>query len=181
MDVSLITILMVFFLGCVVWYIWRKWGRDGEGFGEARVPIFIVSMTERRPERGREMRERIREDARYYIAEVGAVDGRKHLREGFIDGHGQVGCFLSHIGIWGRLARMGPGVEWALVLEDDADVRLPEDWDRVVEMAVANTPVDWELLWVGATHIINPEKYLEVNSHVDLTASLILRTHAYLI
>ena len=88
---------------------------------------------------------------------------------------------MSHIGIWGRLARMGPGVEWALVLEDDADVRLPEDWDRVVEMAVANTPVDWELLWVGATHIINPEKNVEVNSHVNLNASLIWGTHAYLI
>lgn len=176
-----ITWLFLIALLVAAWHIYAKWGKDGEGFGEAKVPLFVISL-ERRPERKQLIMDRIRDDPRYYVAEVTAVDGKRHLTvEKFIDGHGQIGCFLSHIGIWGRLSQMGSGVEWALVLEDDADVNLPEDWDRVVEMAVKNTPLDWEILWIGVLNIVSPEKNIEMNSHVNLNNSIIWGTHAYLI
>jgi GR25 family glycosyltransferase involved in LPS biosynthesis len=169
------TILLV----AIIYLILHMW-RNGEGFENAKIPIFIISL-DRRPERRKLMLDRIQEDPRYYIADVTAVDGKTHLTEKFINGHGQIGCFLSHIGVWGRLSQMEDDVQWGLVLEDDANIDFPKDWDRVVNLAVNHAPTDWELLWIGALKIVSPEKNVKINNHLYFNNSIIWGTHAYLI
>lgn len=59
---------------------------------------------------------------------------------------GELACFLSHVGMWRRLVRSGR--QLALVLEDDADVRLPQQWADIMG-AMAAAPPGWEVLHLG--------------------------------
>lgn len=77
---------------------------------------------------------------------VDAVDGAKLRQQ--VPGltRGELGCFYSHVGLWLRLVN---GTESAaLILEDDANVRLPEQWPAVAAAAEA-APADWEVLYLG--------------------------------
>lgn len=75
-----------------------------------------------------------------------AVDGSK-LRH-WVDGltRGELACFYSHVGMWLRIAMGSDDV--VLVLEDDADVRLPEQWDDI-RAAAQVAPDGWDVLYLG--------------------------------
>lgn len=63
----------------------------------------------------------------------------------------QVACFESHRKAWARIVEE----DWrqAVVMEDDAEVDLAENWHRVAQF-VADAPHDWNMLYLG----INNEK-----------------------
>lgn len=79
---------------------------------------------------------------------VDAVDGSKlqHADHHLGLTRGEVGCFLSHVGMWLRLS--GGPHRMALILEDDANIRLPEQWHHV-EAAMRAAPPDWDILYLG--------------------------------
>ena len=64
-----------------------------------------------------------------------------------------IGCNMSHIGVWDRIAS-SPSEGWHLVLEDD--VRFVAGWRDVWADAVKNIPADAELLYLGG--VLPPNK-----------------------
>lgn len=140
------------------------------------IPIYIVSM-DRRPHRRQEIISRIKDDPRYHIAMTAAVDGHK-LFEVFITKPGEAGCFLSHLMMW--KAFLKTDAPFAFILEDDADIQLPEQW-HLIDSAVKHTPNNWEIIWLGSTQIHYPSKNTRVNEHISVNRSVLFGTHAYLI
>jgi GR25 family glycosyltransferase involved in LPS biosynthesis len=160
-----------------------------------RLPIYIVSLKELRPERTLQILLRIGEDPqrRYFIRDVSAVDGRRVVDEGFMDHPGAIGCFLSHLRIWGLMAADSKH-DAALVLEDDADLVLPRDWDSLISATLEDAPEDWELIWLGATYLEDPSeldsaaagvsrRLLQDGTAVKLleNRTMVYGTHAYLL
>lgn len=77
---------------------------------------------------------------------VNAVDGRT-LKYGIGSlSRRELGCFYSHVKAWKRVA--GSKQPYALVLEDDADVKMPQAWSRIRTMVTA-CPADWDILFLG--------------------------------
>lgn len=142
-----------------------------------RIPIYIVSL-ERRPERGKFIMDRIGFSWKYYVAKKHAVDGKEKFVEPFISRSGEAGCFLSHIYMWNLFIKSRR--PYALILEDDADIKLPEQWN-IIENAVRNVPADWDIIWLGVNKMINPERNVKVNEEIYRLGSEVWGTHAYLI
>ena len=59
---------------------------------------------------------------------------------------GEHGCFLSHVRAWERVAASQD--DYTLVLEDDANISLPEQWPAILG-AVRALPPEWDLLFLG--------------------------------
>lgn len=86
---------------------------------------------------------------------------------------GAIGCYLSHMETWRRLAASGR--EWALVFEDDA--RIPRDlWARA-SPAVREAPADWDIILLGYEGDTAP---IPGSSRLARVRRF-LRLHAYLI
>lgn len=81
----LATLLFLILRMCINW-------RKRRRIQQHQSTCFFI-LLDRRPERKKHIMDRIQEDPRYYIADITAVDGKKHLTENFINGHGQIGCF----------------------------------------------------------------------------------------
>lgn len=58
---------------------------------------------------------------------------------------GAVGCYLSHVRAWQRIAASGQ--PWGLVFEDDADV--PVGARRALEAHMRKVPPDWDVFLLG--------------------------------
>lgn len=150
-----------------------------ESFLETEIPIYIISLA-KKPERRQRIVSNIQQNPRYFIAKIDAVDGENwynqylNRNEHFIDRPGQIGCFLSHLRFWKEISS-----PLALILEDDADIKLPKDLEKI-NMALINTPKDWDIIWLGG-RVINPEKNQAVNEHIIKNNSLLWHSHAYLI
>ena len=56
-----------------------------------------------------------------------------------------VGCALSHVELWRKTVR--DGLEWALILEDDA--KLVDDAVPRIERAIEQAPEGWDVLLLG--------------------------------
>lgn len=124
----------------LAWALWRlapagTAGRPGPG-----TPALVLSLA-----RHGHRRRRLAAQATG-LTFVDAVDGAKLAEPTPGLTRGETGCFLSHAGAWLRLAQGGEPV--ALVLEDDADVRLPDAWAAIAE-AADRAPPDWDVLYLG--------------------------------
>jgi FkbM family methyltransferase len=66
------------------------------------------------------------------------------------EANGTIGCFLSHITALEEAAkekeRRGQN-DYLLMMEDD--VGIPDDWEFLLQKAVENAPMDWELLKIS--------------------------------
>lgn len=62
---------------------------------------------------------------------------------------GEQGCFLSHVRVWNRIA--SSSAEYTVVLEDDADITLPQQWPAIMR-SIASLPRDWDLLFLGVNN-----------------------------
>lgn len=85
-----------------------------------------------------------------------------------------MGCALSHLSLWQRLAvEPNPAASY-LILEDDA--RLEPSWVRKVEEAFlsGSVPADWEVLYLGG---VLPQYRESFEQNVQLVNQLVARVH----
>jgi len=67
---------------------------------------------------------------------------------------GMIGCFMSHLRIWRRIAEEGqPAV---VVLEDD--VVLFPNFDEKLKAVLSELPSDWDVCLIGAVGCVDPDK-----------------------
>ena len=126
---------------------------------EEDVPVRVMNL-DRRPDRWAQMIEALAGAGVRRYERVPARDGRS-IRPGpdelalFDKNHfrwrrGVVGCALSHLGLWWRLASSpDPRTTW-LILEDDVSFAADflAEWSRAHDEADRVDP-DWELLFLG--------------------------------
>lgn len=116
----------------------------------SRLPVLVVTL-KRRPERLAGTLAQFA-DARS-VQVVEAVDGRD-LDLSRIDTSltaGEVGCFLSHLKALRHVA--DGSAPWALVLEDDARLRIPMD---AIEALLAEAPPGVDIVNLGANYLPPP-------------------------
>ena len=156
---------------------------QNESFGFV-LPIYIISLPIRKESRLDPLLARIKPDPRYEIVEVHAVDGRSDVvddREPFMS-PGQAGCFLSHVYYWKQIAaRPEP---FALILEDDAMIRLPEMMHDLIDM-VSSLPSDWDVLYLGGVYQNHrdghPHVIKRLNDRIVSSDAFMFYSHAYFI
>jgi GR25 family glycosyltransferase involved in LPS biosynthesis len=101
-----------------------------------------------------------------------AVDGRAVTPPNWwSQGGGAWGCLMSHARILEDA--LMDGIDSVLILEDDA-VLVP-DFSERVEKFLANVPSDWDALYLGGQHLIEPEP---VNDEV-VRCRDVNRTHGH--
>jgi glycosyl transferase family 25 len=89
---------------------------------------------------------------------LAAVDGLAvpaSLRDYFFDAtgrpaaaltKGEIGCYASHLSVWGRVASSAEPV--TLVCEDD--IRLPDNFQAILAAALAAAPAGWDVIRLSA-------------------------------
>lgn len=131
------------------------------------LPVLVVSL-----KRHQHRRRRLAAQASG-VTFIDAVDGRVLRDDGADTGltRGEVGCFLTHVGIWLRVAAGRDDV--VMVLEDDADVRLPAQWPDVLAAAGA-APAGWDVLFLGHNNQGNQPGIREPDGDVHGTHAMLL-------
>jgi GR25 family glycosyltransferase involved in LPS biosynthesis len=78
-----------------------------------------------------------------------------------------MGCALSHLEVWMKLANERPGINSYLILEDDA--RLQPDWRDRWEKIQAHDcmPADWDVMYLGGILPPNKEGFATVIEPVN--------------
>ena len=76
-----------------------------------------------------------------------------------------MGCALSHLGLWWKLAHEAPGVDNYLILEDD--VKFSPGWEKAWKMAVdeGNVPEDYDIIYLGG--ILPPNRVGFVKERIN--------------
>lgn len=146
------------------------------------MPIYIVSIPERKESRLVPLLSRIKTDPRYRVREVYGVVGKDvvvQTVEPFLN-NGQIGCFMSHYGIWKKIMADTGQMQMALVLEDDAIINLPEMYDAIQEV-INNLPDNWEVCYLGGNYHDIKKAYNVSKNIMKSDTSLIWHSHAYLI
>jgi GR25 family glycosyltransferase involved in LPS biosynthesis len=136
---------------------------------------------------------------RHYPAVVGAsVDVDRAERAGFISAlgalrikepksnhiwgmdlnPGALGCALSHIDLWGKIAAMR--LERALVVEDDSCFR-PLFMSELAEVMSTDCPSDWELLYLSGLDTEGKGPLLHINPRIRLVPRMHRTTNCYLV
>ena len=119
----------------------------------------------------------INRDDRYGVEYVNAVNGTKEIVESFLN-KGQVGCWLSHVDMWTHIAEATN--PYALVLEDDANIHLPEQLQSIYDV-LADLPAGWDVCYLGGRYQ-HPETARNVGNLLETSASSVIwHSHAYLI
>ena len=149
------------------------------------LPIYIISLPIRKKTRLDPLLGRITPDSRYEIVEINAVDGSSDVvddREPFMS-PGQAGCFLSHVYFWKQIAaRPEP---FALVLEDDAMIRLPDMLPDLLDR-IDSLPERWDVLYLGGVYQPHrdghPHTITRINDTLVVKSdTFMFYSHAYVI
>jgi len=69
---------------------------------------------------------------------------------------GALGCAMSHMEVWRRIAHSTPRLKCALILEDD--VELSPRFPYEIEKRMATAPNDWQLLYLGGVDLLSAGK-----------------------
>lgn len=137
-------------------------------------PIYIISL-KRRPER----LEATLAHLRAPVTVLDAVDGRD-LDLSSLDTAlttGEVGCFLSHLAAMRRVAE--GSADWALVLEDDARMRVPLS---VIQDLVREIPSEVAMVCLGANYHPPPAQMRHLSPHlVEFVNYSLCGAHAMLV
>lgn len=152
--------------------------KNQERFQQRSVlPVYIISLP-RRNQRLASLLQRMKPSTDYHIRHVYAVNGKEFI-EGFEEPlrAGQIGCWLSHITMWEMIAKQSE--PYALVLEDDADIQLPQQMERI-QNEIANLPSDWKILLLGG-HVVSPDRQLKITDTIVKPNGTTYHTHAYII
>ena len=174
-DLKLLTCMLVAVVAALILLLSLK---THEGFVAADfLPIHIVSLPSRKAQRLDPLLARIRPSPSYGVRSVVGVDGKKDVVETFLN-KGQIGCWLSHAKIWRQIEKQTE--DYALVLEDDALVSLPEMLDEI-RAIVHEMPRDWSVCYLGGVYK-DPSSAFRVSPHLFRSAtSVIWHSHAYLL
>ena len=111
-----------------------------EHFERDEPPVYVISLG-RRHDRRENMLLRV---PRARVVE--AVDGTQLQHNGGSLTRGEFACFMSHVKTWALVA--SERADFAIVLEDDADLRFPEQASDVYRLVDA-CPADWDVLFLG--------------------------------
>ena len=139
MRTACLALALVLLLVVCGWPATRGWPEAYASPADPAWPVLVISLA-RRPQR----RERLRSQAGR-VTFIDAVDGKALAPMPGLT-PGELGCFLSHVAIWRRVAD-GPH-DVVMVLEDDANVHLPAQWPDIVAAAGA-APRGWDILFLG--------------------------------
>ena len=145
-----LTALAVVVFGVCKFNVSEEWG-FGETDGtdsSGPMPVFAISLA-RTPHR----RARLMKQTRG-VRFIRAVDGASldHMGPVQPDGEreltrGERGCFLSHVKAWKAIRETWADV--ALLLEDDADIRLPDQWPELLQMVRECPDPEWDVIFLG--------------------------------
>lgn len=123
--------------------------------------------------------------------EISDEDIRKHNSElwSFIGPKGAIGCGMSHLLCWERIAKSDK--DYSIVLEDD--VYFLDDFEEQLANAIQNVPYDFDILYLGChsceknslqskffSLVGKNRKYKDINDHIEVP-KLTLATHAYVV
>lgn len=193
-SAMILILLLVVILFVVYWMRIMAQTQTHETFSDKEkdfgftLPIYVISLPIRKESRLDPLLKRIKPDSHdppcYEIVEVNAVDGRSDVvddRETFMS-PGQAGCFLSHVYFWKKIAT---GSEpFALVLEDDAMIHLPEMIPELVDL-VSSLPTNWDVLYLGGVYQNHREGHTHeikrLKGKIVSSDAFMFYSHAYFI
>lgn len=115
------------------------------------IPIYYINL-KRSPERHEYMQKQIEQHNVKFWTRIEGVNGKTDPTVKYINNfnkfrtltNGEVGCCLSHL----RAIKQAydDGVEYALILEDDASFDLAAHWDKPLSEIIARAPENWTIL-----------------------------------
>src|SRR3990167_2007855 len=115
------------------------------------IPIYYINL-KRSPKRNEFMQQQIRSHNIKQWTRIEGVDGKNDPSVQYTNKfsglktltNGEIGCTLSHL----RAVKQAydDGVEYALILEDDACFDLVPHWEKSLSEVIANAPKDWNIL-----------------------------------
>lgn len=146
------------------------------GHHDQFFPIHIISLESRKEERLKPLLAKIKTDERYTIRRIYGFDGNKDVIEGFL-GKGQIGCWRSHVEHWKDIQHQRE--PYALVLEDDAVISLPELLPTMYTI-VNELPSNWHICYLGGRYA-DENQTTRVSKHLVQSPSRMWHSHAYLI
>jgi len=153
-----------------------------------QAPTFIINL-ERSPERLKKSKQYITNAGFQKIIPWKATDAKKEdLKNVWMELLGEepnispffkdfqifpysVGCLLSHLRLWKYIIQ--ENIELAVVFEDD--VLFHSDWDKLAPKFWAETPTDFDILYLGS----NPEANYNGVKLIDRIP--VMCTHAYVL
>jgi len=150
------------------------------------LPCRVINL-ERNPERWGVCQVRLQEAGFKHVERVVAVDalnptmlaqawedvGRPPFAEWdkeFISYPGKQGCFLSHVKIWKEMVEKQ--IDMLVVFEDD--VLFHKDWSTLAPQYFANTPKDFDVLYMGAQFEFNSTHHID-RGPVFCTHAMVIR------
>jgi GR25 family glycosyltransferase involved in LPS biosynthesis len=71
-----------------------------------------------------------------------------------------MGCAMSHLSLWWKLANEHPDIHNYLIFEDDA--QLKPGWEEILEKSMAHIPEDYDVLYLGGILPPNREAFQTV-------------------
>lgn len=129
-----------------------------EPYSSQKIPAFVINR-DTRPDRMQRFLSSARKQRGLDIVRVSATEvSSDDVPAGSGLTRGEVGCFMSHVGIWEMMIRNR--IKEALVLEDDANL---DGLDLVqdIERCRDDLPPGWNVVFLGVNHfelesIVNP-------------------------
>jgi GR25 family glycosyltransferase involved in LPS biosynthesis len=143
-----------------------------DAFGADQVPVFAISLARSTRRRARLLKQA--EGVHIIDAVDGTLlvspvqtqpNGERELTRG------ERGCFLSHVKAW-KAAR-ATQADVSLILEDDANIKLPEQWPSILQLVRECPDTQWDIIFLGVND--NP---IETSPRVSPNLRK-LQTHAY--
>jgi len=139
------------------------------------IPIYIISLPNRK-EKLADLLLKIKPSFSYRVEYVHVVDGNQFVEE-FVSMKSQIDRWLSHLVVWGMIAKSD--APYAMILEDSTDINLPAQFDRI-ESYIDQLPSDWNFLYLGG-YINNKQFAVKHNSEIYRPNGTTWHNHAYLI
>lgn len=182
MFVILLTILLV-----VVSIVIATLSYEGFSLNDT-MDVYIISLPSRRTQRLDVLLRKI-QDPWFRIVFTYGVRGSEldqHAKDNFSNmTDGQIGCWLSHYTVWNEVSKYKNN--YALVLEDDADCRVPE-MTAIIKEALDKVPSDWDVLFLGGMpswvkgNIVYPVvSNLSDGKQIKKVNDTLFHTHAYIV
>ena len=140
------------------------------------IPIYIISLPNRK-EKLADLLLKIKPSSSYRVEYVHVVDGNQFIEEFDSVKKGQIDRWLSHMVVWGMIARSDS--PYAMILEDSTDIQLPAQFDRI-ESYIDQLPLEWKFLYLGG-YINNKQFAVKYKSDIYRPNGTIWHNHAYLI
>ena len=140
------------------------------------LPTFIINLKDREEKRNLILSRTSSMTPKPEVIE--AVDGRLLDRSNGSWTRGERACLKSHMKALSRFIESG--YPYGLILEDDANISLPEDLEAIKRI-VSETPSDWGAISLGINYDYMPPDSVKVSDRVyRLNKGIILGTHAIL-